>query len=247
MRRRAFLLAVGAGGLAGCSAPMASDSPSREVVTGPLGRHGSPPTICEETPTPGAIDAIVDPVFAGDWADVDVADRYRRRGEFTDGSTVIGIAGGTGSRAYPLSILWFHEVVNDTVDVPVLITYCPLCRSGLVADRRLDGTASTFDATGLLWRAPGIEAAAAERSGRVFGARWGANSSETTVRNAGNLVMADSETGSYWSQILATAICGLLAGEELTIVPSTLTTWGEWRDSQPDARILPPPPYSGTV
>lgn len=52
-------------------------------------------------------------------------------------------------RAYPISILLWHEIVNDTVGgVPVLVSYCPLCNSGVVYDRRLDGDILEFGNTG---------------------------------------------------------------------------------------------------
>ena len=55
------------------------------------------------------------------------------------------------ARAYPLRIMLFHEIVNDVVgEVPVLVTYCPLCNSGVVFDRRLDGQILTFGNTGRL-------------------------------------------------------------------------------------------------
>ena len=54
-------------------------------------------------------------------------------------------------RAYPLRMLLFHELVNDVVGgVPILVSYCPLCNSGGVFDRRLDGEVMTFDNTGRL-------------------------------------------------------------------------------------------------
>ena len=47
----------------------------------------------------------------------------------------------------------FHELVNDVVGgVPVLVTYCPLCNSGVVYDRRLGGETLSFDNTGRLRR-----------------------------------------------------------------------------------------------
>ena len=53
------------------------------------------------------------------------------------------------ARAYPLQILLWHEIVNDIVGgVPVLISYCPLCNSGIVFDRRLDGRTLEFGNTG---------------------------------------------------------------------------------------------------
>ncbi len=52
-------------------------------------------------------------------------------------------------RAYPIRILLFHEIVNDTVGgIPVLVSYCPLCNSGVVFDRRLDGDVLEFGNTG---------------------------------------------------------------------------------------------------
>ncbi|MDZ7643977.1 MAG: DUF3179 domain-containing (seleno)protein [Woeseiaceae bacterium] len=50
---------------------------------------------------------------------------------------VMGIELNGDARAYPISILNFHEIVNDVVGGrPVVITYCPLCGSGLVFGRR---------------------------------------------------------------------------------------------------------------
>ena len=53
------------------------------------------------------------------------------------------------ARAYPLRILLWHEIVNDVVGgVPILVSYCPLCNSGVIFDRRFDGTELTFGNTG---------------------------------------------------------------------------------------------------
>lgn len=55
------------------------------------------------------------------------------------------------ARAYPLSILTRHEIVNDVVGgIPVAVTFCPLCNSGLVFDRRVDGEVYEFGVSGLL-------------------------------------------------------------------------------------------------
>jgi len=54
-------------------------------------------------------------------------------------------------RAYPLRILLWHEIVNEEIGgVPVLISYCPLCNSGVVFDRRVDGQLLEFGNTGRL-------------------------------------------------------------------------------------------------
>ena len=55
------------------------------------------------------------------------------------------------SRAYPLRVLMWHEIVNDTVDgLPVSVTYCPLCNASIVFDRRVNGRVLDFGTTGLL-------------------------------------------------------------------------------------------------
>lgn len=55
------------------------------------------------------------------------------------------------ARAYPLQILTWHEIANDTVgDVPVAVTFCPLCNAAVVFDRRLDGEIYEFGVSGLL-------------------------------------------------------------------------------------------------
>jgi hypothetical protein len=55
------------------------------------------------------------------------------------------------ARAYPLSILMWHEIVNDTLgSTPVVVTFCPLCNTALVFERELDGVVYDFGTTGNL-------------------------------------------------------------------------------------------------
>jgi len=64
---------------------------------------------------------------------------------------VIAVSVGNAARAYPLQILIWHEIVNDTVDGrPIVVTFCPLCNTSLVFDRRVDGRELTFGTTGNL-------------------------------------------------------------------------------------------------
>lgn len=64
---------------------------------------------------------------------------------------VVAFELGDTARAYPLRYLMWHEIVNDVVaDVPVAITYCPLCNSSAVFERTLDGQVVTFGTTGKL-------------------------------------------------------------------------------------------------
>jgi Protein of unknown function (DUF3179) len=55
------------------------------------------------------------------------------------------------ARAYPLQIMTWHEIVNDRFgDRPVGVTFCPLCNSSVVFDRRVDGRTLRFGTTGKL-------------------------------------------------------------------------------------------------
>ena len=70
-----------------------------------------------------------------------------------DYDLVLGYESGDDSYAYSINILNFLEIVNDTIGgVPVLITYCPLCFSGVVFNRELDGQTLTFGNTSALYQ-----------------------------------------------------------------------------------------------
>ncbi|MDA5094425.1 DUF3179 domain-containing protein [Aliiroseovarius sp. KMU-50] len=58
---------------------------------------------------------------------------------------------GALPRAYPIRYLTWHEIVNDNVaKVPIAVTFCPLCNSGIVFDRRVKGQLLTFGVSGKL-------------------------------------------------------------------------------------------------
>ena len=64
---------------------------------------------------------------------------------------VISLVLNGDARAYPLQILLWHEIVNDVVGgVPVTVTYCPLCNSAIVFDRRVAGRVLDFGVSGNL-------------------------------------------------------------------------------------------------
>ena len=66
-------------------------------------------------------------------------------------SPVIALEIDGDARAYPLAILTWHEIVNDTVGgEPVIVTFCPLCHTALVFERTLDGTVHDFGVSGNL-------------------------------------------------------------------------------------------------
>jgi hypothetical protein len=57
------------------------------------------------------------------------------------------------TRAYPLRILVWHEIVNETIaDKPILVTYCPLCGTAMIFDRKVGDKVRTFGVSGLLYQ-----------------------------------------------------------------------------------------------
>ena len=64
---------------------------------------------------------------------------------------VIVVSAGGQTRAYPLQILTWHEIVNDELGgVPLSVTFCPLCNASIVFDRRAGGRVLDFGTTGNL-------------------------------------------------------------------------------------------------
>lgn len=64
---------------------------------------------------------------------------------------VILVQVGEDARAYPLQILTYHEIVNDTIGgLPLAITFCPLCNTAIVFERTVDERLLDFGTTGHL-------------------------------------------------------------------------------------------------
>ncbi len=73
--------------------------------------------------------------------------------ELSDTEQVMLVAHGGQARAYPVRSLIRHEIVNDVIaDLPVAVTWCPLCNTGITFDRRVDGRAEVFGVSGNLYR-----------------------------------------------------------------------------------------------
>ena len=93
-------------------------------------------------PPPDGIPPIDDPRFLA-VADVDF---------LADSEPVLALEIDGDARAYPVQIMTWHEIVNDTVGgVPVAVSYCPLCNSAVAYDRRLDDRVLDFGTSGLLY------------------------------------------------------------------------------------------------
>ncbi len=79
---------------------------------------------------------------------VEVADA-----DLTDDAPVLVVEVNGDLRAYPLGIMTQHEIANDVIGgVPVVVTYCPLCNSGLAFSRSVGGEVLTFGTSGRLFQ-----------------------------------------------------------------------------------------------
>jgi hypothetical protein len=91
-----------------------------------------------------AIPAIREPAYvSGDAA----------RSQMNAEEPVIGVVIDGEARAYSTWQLDSHEIVNDVVgDIPIAVTWCPLCHTGIVYDRRVEDRTLTLLVSGKLWR-----------------------------------------------------------------------------------------------
>jgi hypothetical protein len=88
------------------------------------------------------IPAIDDPKFVA----VPGGDTWLRPQE-----PVILVIVGAEARAYPIQILMWHEIVNDTVGgLPLAVTFCPLCNTAIIFERTHNGQVLDFGTTGRL-------------------------------------------------------------------------------------------------
>ncbi len=128
-----------------------------------------------------------------------------------DDDLVFGVEINGDARAYPLRIMGWHEMFNETIGgVPVALAYCTLCGAGILFETKVEGRDAPF----------------------VFG------SSGFLYRS--NKLMFDRETDSLWNQFTGEPVVGPLVGSgiKLKIRPVTITSWGRWRSLKPETRVL---------
>lgn len=123
----------------------------------------------------------------------------------------LGLVINGDARFYPYKILVWHEIVNDTVGGrDVVITYCPLCSTGVVFDRIIDGKLTEFGVSGKLWQ------------------------SNLLIYNR----TGDESTESLWSQVLGEAVLGPATGKKLSVVSTDTVKYGGWKKKYPKTKIL---------
>jgi hypothetical protein len=93
---------------------------------------------------PGGIPSISNPSFIS-------AEAARATYNSQEQAIVVELHGEI--KAYPISMLNWHQVVNDTIATrPITVTYCPLSLSGLVFNAKPESTTLFFSASGLLYQ-----------------------------------------------------------------------------------------------
>lgn len=132
-------------------------------------------------------------------------------GFITDESIGLGVLLQGEARFYPYQVLVWHEIVNDSIQGnPILVTYCPLCATGITFDRRIDGEEVEFGVSGRLWQ------------------------SNLLMYNRAD----KEENESLWSQVLGEAVLGEFTGVRLLVIPSDTVRWGDWKQKHPDTAVL---------
>jgi hypothetical protein len=89
------------------------------------------------------VPALDDPVFLSGAA---------RAAQITGNDRIMGVSYNGVAKAYPIKILDWHEIVNDTFgDTKLTISFCPLCGSGMVFLATVDGQQLNFGVSGLIY------------------------------------------------------------------------------------------------
>jgi len=128
--------------LAGCAS--SSDRPQPASPAGLPSPLVDPDEIISGGPPPDGIPPIDHPKFLPP-SEVDF---------LSPREPVISLELNGDARAYAAQILTWHEIVNDEVGgVPVVVTYCPLCNTGIAFVRPVvDGKLLDFGTSGKLYR-----------------------------------------------------------------------------------------------
>jgi hypothetical protein len=180
----------------------ASDNPDIMVTKGGVKYLVHPDKILRGGPVMDGIPSIDEPLFIT----VKEADEW-----IEDNELVLAMIYKGTKRVYPLQVLVWHEIVNDKIaGDPVLITYCPLCGSGIAFERKI----------------------------LVNGAKQEVEFGTSGKLYNSNLVMYDRETRTYWTQIEGRAIIGELTGQKLIGLSIDTVVWRDWKKEHPDSEVL---------
>lgn len=136
------------------------------------------------------------------------ADEAGARGVLGDEEMVLGVHLGDAARAYPIVGMLGPE--QEAIN-------------DTIGGRAVLVTWCSLCNSGVVFAR---EVAGRPRTFHLTGELW-----------KGNMVLADGETGSQWSQLLARSMDGPLEGQRLEVLPSTVGTWGGWRANHPETTL----------
>lgn len=238
------LLAGGASALAVSDAQLERLRVSAENAAIPVGE------ILSGGPPPQGIPAIGFRGLRG-VADATVAPRFVTAAEagawLGEREPVVLMRLGGEARLYPLQILTWHEIVNDTLGgVPVAVTFCPLCNSALAFDRRVPASQAHVDALrrdAHEVRSAPVDDALALEYRRQTGRDAPPLTVDVTFGVSGllyfsNMLMFDDTTFTLWPQLTGVGGVGELAGATLVRYPAQIVGFAEARAAEPDALVL---------
>lgn len=143
---------------------------------------------------------------------------------------IVGVRINGEARAYPLSILNVHEIINDTLGGrAIVVTYSPLCDSVAVFDRSENGRTNEFGISGLVFNSNTL----------MYDMVAGLAEDGSPSREA-----AGQGTESLWCQLTGEAVAGPAAerGGRLRLMPCELVTWGRWISDHPATSVVMPNP-----
>lgn len=110
-------------------------------------------------------------------------------------------------------MLSYHEIVNDSVGgIPFAITYCPLCNTATVFERRIN------------------------QKGRNYTLKFGTSG----MLRMSNLVMWDEQTETWWQHINGEGLVGELSGTKLHTIPSKVISLNNFIEFYSDGKVMMP-------
>lgn len=187
----------------------------------------------------GQIGSTRDPVLvsqeeAADWLDAQ--------------EPVIALEIGGEARAYPLQILTWHEIANDTLGgKPIAVTFCPLCNSAFTFDRRIPLTSSQQDEIAEFNQDAEFISLDDEFLSE-YERQWGDadvfdGGVEATFGVSGmlyksNMLMFDDSTSTLYAQILGEGNVGTLTETRLLRYPTQIVSFAEFREAHPNGDVL---------
>jgi hypothetical protein len=166
----------------------------------------------------GPDDTVADPVDR--WRAMQRANDLKYGKYLVANDKVLGVTINGESRAYPLFVLYVHEVINDTLGgVPIAVTHHWPCDSAVVFDRRVGDAVVTLGVSGLVFN-----------SNALYYDRPATVSEDDPPQQL--------PSASLWSQLHGRAVSGPLAGTVLAEMPSEVTLWEDWSARHPGTTVL---------